>query len=107
MCQVYVLSFVREIVSHQRLNGCQVDAMSAMLSVSLCHKSADSPLSPIMPITCSNIVSHLLTCSDFAKLPADNSEHQQVVVAASASVGGGGRGGNGAGGPRGRYGDIQ
>ena len=90
-----------QVVANHRLNGCNVDAWASALGVALCHRAPSAPMSPLMPITCTNLVKHLLTSADFAKLPADNAEHQQALQMAHAQpvahqVA-----------PRGRYNDIQ
>ena len=88
------------MVANHRLNGCHIESFSSALGVALCHRGPSAPLSPIMPITPTNIVRHLLTSGDFAKLPADNAEHQQALQMAHAPVAQPVA-------PRGRYNDIQ
>jgi hypothetical protein len=99
----------RQVVSQQRLNGCHVSTFSSMLGVALCHKSASSALSPIMPITPANIVQHLLTSPDFARIPQDNADHHQALQAGGAPtavpVSASQRGATMQ--PKGRYADIQ
>jgi len=95
---VYVLSFARDAVQQKRANGCDVEALARMLGVALAHRAPNAPLSPIMPITTTNILLHLITSPDLARLPDDNAEHHAARVASIAYA---------QAGPRQRYPDIQ
>ena len=69
----------QQVASNARSNGCDVNLLASLLGSALCHRSPQQALSPLMPITPANILLHLITSPDLAKLPADNAEHQAAV----------------------------